>query len=106
MKRLTSDSRRAFSVIEFCAVSTIVGIIAAIVVPRVVVDGSVAQQKIRDHYVAAINVAVDRFHAEHGAWPSDVAALTSDPEFFPDGVPNDPVTGRPFALDATSHRVE
>ena len=106
MKRLTRDRREGFSVIEFFAVSTIVGIIAAIVVPRVVVDGSVAQKKIRDHYAAAINVAVDRFHAEHGAWPSDVAALTCDPEFFPDGVPNDPVTGRPFVLDATTHRVE
>lgn len=97
--------RRAFSVIEFCAVSTIVGIIAAIVVPRVVVDDAVVKQKLRDHYAAAINVAVERYHGEHQSWPTSIADLRSDAEFFPDGVPNDPMTGRPFELDAQTHRV-
>jgi type II secretory pathway pseudopilin PulG len=99
-------SRRAFSVIEFCAVSTIVAIIAAIVVPRVVVDDMVAKEKIRDHHAAAINVAVERYYSEHKSWPTGVEELSGDPEFFPDGVPNDPVTGRPFVLDPQTHRVE
>ena len=98
--------RRAFSIIEFFAVSTIVGIIAAIVVPRVVVDDKLAKEKIRDHYAAAINVAVERYRTEHQAWPESIAKLSEDPEFFPDGLPSDPLTGRPFELDPQTHSVK
>ena len=97
---------RGFSLIEFCAVSTLVGILAAIVVPRVVVDETLRKEKIRDHYSAAINIAVDRYYAEHHAWPASIAELASDPEFFPDGVPLNPVTGRAFALNAQTHQAE
>lgn len=106
MNQLTRQKRRAFSIIEFFAVSTIVGIIAAIVVPRVVVDDKLAKEKIRDHYAAAINVAVERYWSEHQAWPVSIADLSQDPEFFPDGLPSDPLTGRAFELDPATHRVK
>jgi type II secretory pathway pseudopilin PulG len=106
MNQLTRQKRRAFSIIEFFAVSAIVGIIAAIVVPRVVVDDKLAKEKIRDHYAAAINVAVEKYRTERQTWPASIADLSQDPEFFPDGLPSDPLTGRPFELDATTHRVK
>lgn len=106
MNQPISKTRRAFSIIEFFAVSTIVGILAAIVVPRVVVDDKLAQEKIHDHYAAAINVAVERYRTEHQAWPESMADLSQDPEFFPDGLPSDPLTGRPFELDAATHGVK
>jgi type II secretory pathway pseudopilin PulG len=106
MHQSNNRLRGAFSIIEFFAVSTIVGILAAIVVPRVVVDDSLAKEKLRDHYAAAINVAVDRYRSEHGVWPHNLADLTCDPEFFPDGAPNDPVTGRPFELDSATRHVK
>lgn len=105
MNQSIGQKRLAFSIIEFFAVSTIVGIIAAIVVPRVVVDDKLAKEKIRDHYAAAINVAVERYRTEHQTWPISIADLSQDPEFFPDGLPSDPVTGRPFELDLTTHQV-
>jgi general secretion pathway protein G len=106
MYRSFQADRTGFSVIEFCAVSTIVAILAAIVVPRVVVDEKVAQQKIRDHHAAAINVALERYHARHGCWPESLENLASDPELFPNGIPNDPLTGRPFAIDPATRRVQ
>lgn len=106
MNQPIRQKRRAFSIIEFFAVSTIVGIIAAIVVPRVVVDDKLAKEKIRDHYAAAINVAVERYQSEHQAWPDSIADLSQDPEFYPDGLPSDPLTGRSFELDAATHRVK
>ena len=106
MNRSSSRLRRAFSVVEFFAVSTIVGIIAAIVVPRVVVDDSLAKEKLRDHYAAAINVAVERYKSEHQAWPERIADLSEDPEFFPDGLPANPMNGQPFELDPTTHLVK
>ena len=106
MNQPTRQKRRAFSIIEFFAVSTIVGILAAIVVPRVVVDDKLAKEKIRDHYAAAINVAVERYRTELQAWPESIADLSTHPEFFPDGLPNDPLTGRPFELDPVTHSVK
>lgn len=106
MNRSSSRQRLAFSVVEFFAVSTIVGIIAAIVVPRVVVDDSLAKEKLRDHYAAAINVAVERYKSEHQAWPKRIADLSADPEFFPDGLPANPISGQPFELDPTTHCVK
>ena len=106
MARNLWPTRRGFSLIEFFAVSTLVGILAAIVVPRVVVDETLGKEKIRDHYTAAINIAVDRYHAEHQAWPTSIGQLADDPEFFTDGVPLNPVTGRAFALNAETHQAE
>lgn len=106
MSHTTCRQRRAFSIIEFFAVSTIVGILAAIVVPRVVVDDSVTKEKLRDHYAAAINVAVERYKSEHQTWPECIADLSAAPEFFPDGLPANPMTGQPFELDPTTHCVK
>ena len=99
-------NRRGFSAIEFCAVSTIVGIIAAIVVPRVVVDETIAKQKLRDHYAAAINVAIEKYREGQGEWPDSVDRLVDASELFPEGVPHDPLTGGPFRIDPATHRVE
>ena len=66
MNQLTRQKRRAFSIIEFFAVSTIVGIIAAIVVPRVVGADKLAKEKNRDH---SEDGSVEKACA-HGLWPT------------------------------------
>lgn len=99
--------QRGFTFIEFCAVATIVSIIAAIVVPRVVVSEEVAKSTLRDHYVATLNAAVERYRDENGVWPAiDLAEIASDAARFPDGLPSDPITGRSFKLNPTTHEVE
>lgn len=99
--------RHGFTFIEFCAVATIVSIIAAIVVPRVVVSEEVAKATLRDHFVATINAAVERYHQEHGAWPTaDLHEIARDANLFPAGLPVDPVGGRPFKLNLATHQVE
>src|SRR5690349_8042050 len=96
-----------FTFIEFCAVATIVSIMAAIVVPRVVVSEEVAKATLRDHYVATLNAAVERFHEEHGTWPAvDLNEIAADAARFPDGLPTDPVSGGPFTLNLQTHEVE
>jgi prepilin-type N-terminal cleavage/methylation domain-containing protein len=101
-----NKSRRGFSLLELLAVVTILGIIAAIIVPRVTVSSSTAKTKVRDHHKATINAAVERFYVDNNAWPAnDLSDIGANINYFPDGLPANPVDGTAYTLNATTHRV-
>ncbi len=95
-----------FSLLELLAVVTILGIIAAIIVPRVTVSSDTAKQRVRDHHKATINAAVERWYVDKGSWPLDnLSNIGADVNYFPDGIPTNPVDGSAYSLNATTHRV-
>lgn len=99
-------SQRGFSLLELLAVVTIMGIIAAIIVPRVAVSSATAKQKVRDHHAATINAAVERFYVDNNVWPAnDLSDIGVDLNYFPDGLPVNPIDGSAYSLNATTHRV-
>lgn len=98
--------RRGFSLLELLAVVTILGIIAAIIVPRVTVSASSAKEKVRDHHVATINAAVERYYVDTGTWPAnDLNDIANNTNYFPDGIPVSPVNNSAYTLNGTTHRV-
>lgn len=98
--------RSGFSLMELLAVVTILGIIAAIIVPRVAVSSDTAKQKVHNHNKATINAAVERWYVEKGTWPANnLSDIGADTSYFPDGIPTNPVNGTAYSLNATSHRV-
>jgi prepilin-type N-terminal cleavage/methylation domain-containing protein len=98
--------RKGFSLMELLAVVTILGIIAAIIVPRVAVSSDTAKQKVNAHNKATINAAVERWYIEKGSWPLDnLTDIGADVNYFPSGIPTNPVDSSAYALDATTHRV-
>jgi general secretion pathway protein G len=106
MNKVSNGKRTGFSLMELLAVVTILGIIAAIIVPRVTVSSDTAKQKVNAHNKATINAAVERFYIETGAWPADnLSDIGADTDYFPDGVPTNPVTSTPYTLNSTTHRV-
>lgn len=105
--RRTTKKRNGFSLMELLAVVTILGIIAAIVVPRVSVSASTAKQKVHEHNKATINSAVERYYIETGDWPADnLSDIGNDLNYFPDGIPVNPVDDSDYALNSTTHRVD
>ena len=70
MSSFHNRNRRGFSLMELLAVVTILGIIAAIIVPRVAVSSDTAKAKVIAHHKATINSAVERWYVEKGAWPA------------------------------------
>jgi general secretion pathway protein G len=106
MVRHKNHRRAGFSLMELLAVVTILGIIAAIIVPRVAVSSDTAKAKVNSHNKATINSAVERWYVEKGAWPANnLSDIGVDTNYFPDGVPVNPVDASAYTLNAVSHRV-
>jgi general secretion pathway protein G len=99
--------RSGFSLMELLAVVTILGIIAAIIVPRVTVSSDTAKSKVNDHNKATINAAVERWYIEKGSWPLDnLTDIGGDTSYFPSGLPTHPIDTSAYALNSTTHRVQ
>lgn len=106
MNRVKNGKRSAFSLMELLAVVTILGIIAAIIVPRVTVSSDTAKAKTHAHNKAQINSAVERWYVEKGVWPANTLLdIGADTNYFPTGLPTNPVTNAAYSLNAVTHRV-
>jgi len=106
MMSIRSCKRAGFSLMELLAVVTILGIIAAIIVPRVAVSSDTAKTKVNSHNKATINAAVERWYIEKGAWPANnLSDIGVDANYFPEGLPTNPTNNSPYTLNATTHRV-
>ncbi|QDU91242.1 Type II secretion system protein G precursor [Pirellulimonas nuda] len=101
MRKPCPNRRAGFSLMELLLVVVILGIIAAIVVPRVSVSMATAEQKVRAHQMTTMNAAIERYQVETGSWPAALTDLT--PAYLPDGVPVPPGGGA-YSLDGTTYR--
>jgi general secretion pathway protein G len=106
MYRAARKQRRGFSLMELLAVVTILGIIAAIVIPRVTSSSDTAKAKVNLHNKATINSAVERWYVEKGSWPANnLSDIGADATYFPSGIPTNPVDNSAYTLNATTRRV-
>ena len=103
--RKASRKRRGFSLLELLAVVTILGIIAVVVIPRISVSSTTAKTNADLQNKAEINSAVERWYFVNGSWPaSDLSDIEADPNYFPDGIPANPLGGT-YSLDS-DHRAQ
>ena len=104
---LTPGRRKpAFTLVEILAVVVILGILAAIVVPRVLVSSSSTKITACYKNKRDINASVERWYFYEGTWPLDALTdIAADAEYFPSGIPVCPVDSTAYALDAATHRV-
>jgi general secretion pathway protein G len=94
MVKIGNGMRAAFSLMELLAVVTILGIIAAIVVPRVTISSDAAKAKVNLHNKAQFNAAVERWYIEKGVWlVATLLDIGADVNYFPAGLPTNPVNG-------------
>lgn len=109
---MTASQRVAgFSLIEMLAAIAILGVLAALIVPRVIVNKDVTNRNACDVNRGHIEIQVQLWKRQFGAWPannlSNMLPSSSPPQYdyFPDGLPVCPVDGSPYTIDATTHEV-
>ena len=105
LNRATSK-RSGFSLLELLAVVTILGIIAVMIIPRITTSSATAKTNANAQNKAEINSAVERWFFANGTWPANnLSDIGADNNYFPGGLPTNPVDGSAYTLNATTHRV-
>lgn len=89
--------------LELLATITIIGIIAAVVLPRLVVSRDMAAENLCFHQKRELNSAIERYFQDTGALPDDLSEIA---DYLPAGVPTCPVNHSAYTLNSSSTRVE
>jgi prepilin-type N-terminal cleavage/methylation domain-containing protein len=90
--------RRGFSLLELMTVVIILGVIAAIIMPRIWSSRREAAEKACYHNRLLINSAVERYALDTGDYPASLNDL-SVPNYFPEGIPVCPISGSAYTLN-------
>lgn len=107
MKVRKTRKNRGFSLLELLAVVTILGIIAAVVIPRISVSAGTAKANANSQNIAEINSAVERWYFEKGSYPkTDLSDIGTNTSYFPDGIPSNPLaSATTYELDGDNRAI-
>ena len=89
-----------FSLLEMLAVVTILGIISAIVLPRIGSSTIVAKKNSCAHFKRDLNNALEDYRFKNAVGATALSDLT--PEYYPFAIPNCPHDDQPYTISATT----
>lgn len=94
------------SLLEMLAIITIVGVLAAVVLPRLTSQGAAAKRAACHAQRGNLEVQAQLWHRNRSVWPSgDLSDLAADADYLPDGLPVCPVDGSAYQFDPATQCV-
>ncbi len=96
--------RGGFSLLELLAVVTILGIIAAVVIPRIGGHTTTAKANVCAQYKADINGALEKYYFDKATWATSLSDIQTD-EYYPTAIPVCPVSGSSYTIDGATHLI-
>lgn len=90
-------SRKGLTLIELMIVVLILGVLAAIAIPRIIGGTTTAKINACDTNVDLINSQMELYYANNNSYPT-LLVLFADANYFPDGTPECPYDGTAYSL--------
>ncbi len=95
-----------FSLIELLAVVAILGVVAAIALPRVTASHSETLRQSCFLNQGDIEIQAEIWFHQTDSWPAgDLSDIGADLNYFPEPIPICPVDGTPYTIDTSTGRV-
>lgn len=98
-------NQKGFTLVEVLLVVVILGILAAVALPRFLTTRVESQLRTCQANLSAMNAGIEEYHFMNGGFPADLDAITSDTDRFPDGAPVCPAEGN-YSLNTTTNRAQ
>ena len=109
MKPRTSphqSNRSGFSLLEVLAVVSLMGIVAAIVIPRLSSHSQDVRINACHIHRGNIEVQAELWFRNRGRWPaSNLSDIGTTDRYFPDGLPSCPVDNSQYTITQSTGRV-
>lgn len=100
---------KGFTLLEVLFVVIVIAILAAIVIPRLLLTQRTAKENACDANIAEINKQVELYYFNTGSWPSiylnEMVPPTSY-DYFPNGLPVCPVEGGIYNINGAGRVIQ
>jgi prepilin-type N-terminal cleavage/methylation domain-containing protein len=104
MRACQNCKSRGFTLPEMFAVTTILGIIAAVVVPQVASFTDTSHSGVAEHHISQLNTIIKTHYNDHKVWPGDLEELVASN--YINAVPTHPDATKAYQLNNRTNQVD